>query len=161
MPKSSTAEKQDAPKARAACTPDVPSTPRERSIAAGKANLRPWKKGQSGNPAGRPKASYRVAELAREHTEEALATLVGVMNGTLLDGDGKPANLKIRADAARTLLDRGHGKSASLKEVKHDLGKGAGGLVSALREISARPTIVIEGDAVTEVPTEDEPDSKT
>ncbi len=149
-------------KSRAACAADETPQGGAKVHPNSLANLKPFKKGQpSANPSGRPKASYRVAELAREHTEEALATLVGVMNGTLLDGDGKPANLKIRADAARTLLDRGHGKSASLKEVKHDLGKGAGGLVSALREISARPTIVIEGDAVTEVPTEDEPDSKT
>ena len=35
--------------------------------------------GYSGNPGGRPKDEYRVAELARSYTEEAVETLVDLM----------------------------------------------------------------------------------
>jgi hypothetical protein len=38
-----------------------------------------FKKGQSGNPRGRPKRDAEVAELARAHTAEALDTLAEVM----------------------------------------------------------------------------------
>ncbi len=34
-----------------------------------------FKPGQSGNPAGRPKANYTIRSLARAHTPEALAQL--------------------------------------------------------------------------------------
>ena len=35
-----------------------------------------WKKGQSGNPGGRPKEVAQVKALARQHCEEAIQTLV-------------------------------------------------------------------------------------
>jgi len=41
---------------------------------------KPFKKGQSGNPGGRPKVVAEVKELAREHTAEAIQTLVSIMN---------------------------------------------------------------------------------
>ena len=40
---------------------------------------RPFKKGQSGNPGGRPKVIAEVKELARAHTGEAIETLVSIM----------------------------------------------------------------------------------
>jgi Family of unknown function (DUF5681) len=40
---------------------------------------RPFKKGQSGNPGGRPKVVAEVNELARAHTAEAIETLVSIM----------------------------------------------------------------------------------
>ena len=43
--------------------------------------------GQSGNPGGRPKDEYRVAELARSYTVEAIETLADLM---LNDKEGKP-----------------------------------------------------------------------
>ena len=39
----------------------------------------PFKKGQSGNPGGRPKVVAEVKELARAHTGEAIKTLVSIM----------------------------------------------------------------------------------
>ena len=36
---------------------------------------KPFRKGQSGNPGGRPKVVAEVKELAREHTAEAIETL--------------------------------------------------------------------------------------
>ena len=38
-----------------------------------------FKKGQSGNPGGRPKVVAEVKELARAHTGEAVETLVSIM----------------------------------------------------------------------------------
>ena len=40
---------------------------------------KPFKKGQSGNPGGRPKVVAEVKELARAHTAEAIQTLVSIM----------------------------------------------------------------------------------
>ena len=59
--------------------------------------------GQSGNPGGRPKDEYRVAELARSHTLEAIDTLVELMR------EGKDE--RVRGTAAQALLDRGWGKA--------------------------------------------------
>ena len=54
-----------------------------------KARLRSGKfaPSQSGNPGGRPKDEYRVAELARSYTVEAIETLADLM---LNDKEGKP-----------------------------------------------------------------------
>jgi hypothetical protein len=40
---------------------------------------KPFQKGQSGNPGGRPKVVAEVRELAREHTSKAVETLVSIM----------------------------------------------------------------------------------
>lgn len=59
--------------------------------------------GTSGNPGGRPKGLQRLADLARQHTEEAVETLVAIMR----DERGSPT---ARAAAAAQILDRGWGK---------------------------------------------------
>jgi Family of unknown function (DUF5681) len=64
---------------------------------------KPFKKGQSGNPGGRPKVLAEVKELAREHTAEAIETLVSIMT----DPKSAPA---ARVSAANALLDRGYGR---------------------------------------------------
>ena len=64
---------------------------------------KPFKKGQSGNPGGRPKVVAEVKELAREHTSEAIETLVSIMTNP----KSAPA---ARVSAANSLLDRGYGK---------------------------------------------------
>ena len=63
----------------------------------------PFKKGQSGNPGGRPKEAAEVKELAREHGPAAIAKLAEHLNGD----DGRLAQ-----SAAVALLDRGYGKPA-------------------------------------------------
>ena len=73
-----------------------------------------WEKGQSGNPGGRPAGYGDLRELARTHTETAVATLVEIM-------DDKDAAPSARATAATGLLDRGWGRpeqsiSTSIKE---------------------------------------------
>lgn len=67
-------------------------------------NIKPfeWKKGQSGNPGGRPKG---IQAKAREHTDKAIEVLV---NG--LD-DKDP---KVRVAAAKELIDRGWGKAIQM-----------------------------------------------
>ena len=64
---------------------------------------KPFLKGQSGNPGGRPKVIAEVQELARQHTTEAVETLVSIMT------DAKAASAA-RVSAANALLDRGYGK---------------------------------------------------
>lgn len=67
------------------------------------ANLKPFKKGQSGNPGGRPKEMPEVRMKAREMTVEALGTLATIMRD---DTAPPPA----RVTAAVAILDRGWGK---------------------------------------------------
>src|SRR6476661_3511899 len=64
---------------------------------------KPFKKGQSGNPGGRPKVVAEVRELAREHTAGAVQTLVSIKTNT----KAAPA---ARVSAANALLDRCYGK---------------------------------------------------
>jgi len=64
---------------------------------------KPFQKGQSGNPGGRPKEIAEVKELAREHMPAAIEALVSIMNNT-------KASDAARVSAANALLDRGYGK---------------------------------------------------
>jgi hypothetical protein len=64
---------------------------------------RPFPKGVSGNPGGRPKVLGDVQELAREQSPQAINTLAKIMN----DEKTPPA---ARVAAANALLDRGYGK---------------------------------------------------
>ncbi|MDA8048508.1 MAG: DUF5681 domain-containing protein [Rhodospirillales bacterium] len=63
---------------------------------------RPFRKGQSGNPGGRPKTAEGIRVLARRHTAGALATLIEIAKGG--------ANESARVAAANALLDRAWGK---------------------------------------------------
>jgi hypothetical protein len=63
-----------------------------------------FKKGQSGNPGGRPAEVAEVRALAREHTGEAIEALRSIM----CNGD-EPASARVAA--ANSLLDRGCGRA--------------------------------------------------
>lgn len=77
---------------------------------AGKDNLKPFAKGKSGNPGGRPKLDVHVRELARSHTQEALETLVSVMR----DSKSPPS---ARVAASSTIIDRGWGRAPQTVDV--------------------------------------------
>ena len=64
---------------------------------------RPFQKGTSGNPGGRPRVVADVQQLARERSPEAINILANVMR----DEKAPPA---ARVAAANALLDRGYGK---------------------------------------------------
>ena len=65
-----------------------------------------FKKGQSGNPNGRPKVvlpdGRSLSDIAKEHTADAIAALVGVMQ----EGESEAA----RVSAANAILDRAWGR---------------------------------------------------
>lgn len=74
------------------------------------ANLRPWQKGQSGNPAGRPRG---VASAFRKvvDPEVAAVALLELAN----DARSKPSE---RIAAWRELLDRGFGKAPAFAAIE-------------------------------------------
>jgi hypothetical protein len=70
----------------------------QNTVPAQQRGLRPWQPGQSGNPGGRPKG---LASLCREHTPEAVDTLVRALRSD---------DERVAVTAASVLLDRGWGK---------------------------------------------------
>jgi hypothetical protein len=60
-----------------------------------------WKRGQSGNPGGRPKVSAEIRDLARVHGAHAIERLVALMHSK---------NESVAVRAAEALLDRGYGR---------------------------------------------------
>ncbi len=63
----------------------------------------PFKKGQSGNPGGRPKVLGEVRELAQKHGPECITGLLEIARNT-------QAPAPARVAAYNALLDRGYGK---------------------------------------------------
>jgi Family of unknown function (DUF5681) len=94
------------------------SDQRGNSMTIGK----PFQKGRSGNPGGRPKVVAEVKELARKHTGKAIETLVSIM----ANPKAAPA---ARVSAANALLDRGYGKPP-----QHITGEGGPSYVVRLPE---------------------------
>lgn len=62
----------------------------------------PWKKGQSGNPSGRPKVVGEIIDLCRAETPKSIKRIV-----ELRDGEGVPHNVAL--SAAMYIVNRGYG----------------------------------------------------
>ena len=93
-----------------------------------------FRKGQSGNPGGRPIAvlddGRTLADVAREHTSEAIETLAKIMR----DADQSGA---ARVSAANAILDRGWGRPK--QELDVDV-RNDQAIVDAIRAGHARVT---------------------
>lgn len=83
---------------------DIPidSESKQKQRATRKAPSSAWKRGQSGNPGGRPKVVAEIRELARQHGYEAIRRLVALMHSK---------NESVAVRACEALLDRGYGRT--------------------------------------------------
>jgi len=66
-------------------------------------NLKPFPKGKSGNPNGRPRIIGEIRDLARTHAEDAISALAEIA----ADRSVPPS---ARVSAASELLNRGYGR---------------------------------------------------
>ena len=73
--------------------------------------------GWSGNPGGRPRVLGDLQAVAREHTEEALQTLLEVMRDP-------HAPAAARVQAANSMLDRAYGRPPQAIQVGNPQGEG-------------------------------------
>ena len=65
-------------------------------------NLRPFQKGVSGNPGGKPKKHEDVKALARQHSKAALNRIVELISSS---------DERVAIMAAKEVLDRAYGKA--------------------------------------------------
>ena len=74
---------------------------------------RPFKKGESGNPGGRPKVIAELRELARAYAPDVINELARLAV--------KAKSETARVSAIRELLDRGYGKATQVLEAENEV----------------------------------------
>jgi hypothetical protein len=105
---------------------------------------RPFVKGETGNPNGRPKVVFEIRDLARQFGPAGIAKLAemaGLAPGTPAEAEAT------RVVAIKELLDRGYGKAAQLLA-----GEDGGPLTVVLRHLVDDDTKTIEHEPIPEVP---------
>jgi Family of unknown function (DUF5681) len=75
---------------------------------------RPFRKGQSGNPAGRPKQDFDLVALARSFSEDAINLLASI-------AADETAPAMARVKAASALLDRAYGRPRQAVKADHQV----------------------------------------
>jgi hypothetical protein len=75
---------------------------------------RPFEKGMSGNPGGRPRVIAELRDLARAHAPEAIKELARLAV--------KARSENVRVAAIRELLDRGYDKPAQRRDAMVSVG---------------------------------------
>lgn len=109
---------------------------------AGAANLKPFVKGASGNPAGRPKISADVKALARNAGPDAMRAIVKLL---------KSSDERTRLSAAVVILERGFGRVA--QAVDPDAEKAAGVTIQIVQMPATQaPAKVIDHDGANHHP---------
>lgn len=111
---------------------------------------RGFKKGTSGNPAGRPPINREVEALAKSYTVEAIEQLVGI-------GRDEKVNGSARVNAWNSILDRGWGRAKQSVDVKVDhTASGLNSMIEAAHErmrvqaIEQQQAVnIIEGEIIT------------
>jgi hypothetical protein len=105
----------------------------------GVSNLRPFQKGISGNPGGRPKAEKDIKALALKNSVYAFQKIVDLID------DEDP---RVALTAAKEVLDRAYGKP---KQTEDDAGKRGALTVNIVRFTDAsgdKPAVQLEPPAV-------------
>jgi hypothetical protein len=91
---------------------EQPQQLRRPDLPANRQGNPKWVKGgPSPNPKGRRLEAYRLADLAKAHTPEAVATLAEIMNDRKRPG-------QTRVNAATALMDRAFGRPSIVVEAK-------------------------------------------
>ena len=108
-------------------------------------NLKPFPKGQSGNPAGRPRIIGEIRDLARTHAEDAIAALAEIA----ADRSAPPS---ARVSAASELLNRGYGRPPQAVAIESSTSLSSQHLAAlkllAERAKAEQAARVIEGEVV-------------
>lgn len=124
----------------------------------GRPRGRPFAKGQSGNPGGRPikrktieqrRLEADVRMLARDRGAETIGKLVAIMRGVVrVEIDRKPVEMLVppmtQLAAANALLDRGYGRPHQSVEMTGKDGAIENHEVSALEVIESRLAAIRE-----------------
>ena len=137
----------DAPTQQEAPSKTGKSQPANRR--KGKSPLPPvehrFKKGQSGNPSGRPKktpADY-LTEKARAHADEAIGTYL-----SCLQAEEAPWPAKV--SAATEILNRGYGKAKQEMDVSHNVTI-SDAFEKLISRINGGPAFDIDADEIQQI----------